>query len=51
MKCPRCDERLLVVLNEPMGQSLECQCGVKIEIPYGDTVLANKVDGLEEGSD
>jgi len=49
MKCPRCDEKLDRIVNEPLGEDLVCkECGVRVEIPYGDVIKTNKVDGLQK---
>lgn len=49
MHCPRCDERLTRIVNEPMGEDLVCKdCGVRVTIPYGDVLKENKVDGVQK---
>ena len=38
MKCPRCDDKMKVTMDEPLGKSLMCNCGVLVTIPFSGGV-------------
>ena len=44
MLCPRCGEDLRLVVDEPMGETFECDsCGAEVSIPFDKR--PDKVDG------
>lgn len=48
MKCPRCYERLIPVTKDTMGQILECECRVRVIVPYGDVLPEIQMDRSEQ---
>lgn len=47
MKCPACDEKMTVTMDEPMGRQLMCACGVVVSVPY-DRSLDSSADVLQK---